>query len=174
MPNIIGYHANDRDRCLEFVNYQTVITSDDTYWLGRGMYFWDNFGNAKYWLSEKRRKHPEVIAWSIVQANIDIDKLLDLTDDDVLDTLNKLWYEYCAKSRRSQDMPLGKKIDLLFGYFTFLSSNYCTIRGHGKYDRVQNGFLVGTYVVSNIKTIYSIRNGTNQSIYNREIVSEVV
>jgi hypothetical protein len=174
MPNIIGYHANDSNRCLEFVNYRTIINSEDTYWLGRGMYFWDNLSNAKYWVSEKRRKAQEVTDWSIVQVNIDIEKLLDLTDDDVLNTLMKLWYQYCAKSHRSTKAPLGKKIDLLFGYFNFLSSNFCTIKGHGKYDREQNEFLVGTYVVSNIKTIYCVKNGTNLNIYNREFISEVV
>lgn len=174
MPNIIGYHANDRDRCSEFVNYRTIITSEDTHWLGLGMYFWDNLGNAKYWLLEKKRKAQEVISWSIVQANINLDQLLDITDEDILDTLNKLWYEYCAKSHRNSNAPLGKKIDILFEYFSLLSSNYCTIKGHGKYDRVQSEFLVGSYLVSNIKTIYCVRNSTDRNIYNRKFVSEVV
>ena len=56
VPNIIGYHANDKEKCQKFVENSICIFSEDTYWLGYGMYFWDTMSNAVYWKTEKFRK----------------------------------------------------------------------------------------------------------------------
>ena len=69
--NIIGYHVNDKDRCQKFIDEEEIIIfSEDIYWLGYGMYFWDNQANAKYWIQEKKRKDKTVEYIAQVKANI--------------------------------------------------------------------------------------------------------
>ena len=57
MQIIKGYHCNDLERTKKFVeNKELIMTQEDGYWLGKGMYFWDNLSNAHYWKKEKERK----------------------------------------------------------------------------------------------------------------------
>lgn len=49
---IILYHSDEENKCKQFVDKENVLilsgnTKDDI-WLGKGMYFWDNMGNAKW------------------------------------------------------------------------------------------------------------------------------
>ena len=55
-PNVNVYHANDRLKVENFLETNELIISKDTNWLGKGMYFWDNLSNARYWKNEKLRK----------------------------------------------------------------------------------------------------------------------
>ena len=74
--NIIGFHTNTKDKIKNFIEKGIPITSEDTTWLGTGMYFWDNLSNAKYWKNEKIRKNEgseETI--KIIKANIIIDDI---------------------------------------------------------------------------------------------------
>lgn len=47
---IIIYHSDEEEKCKEFVDNENVLilsgNSKDDIWLGKGMYFWDNIGNA--------------------------------------------------------------------------------------------------------------------------------
>ena len=47
--NLVLYHCNDEKRCSRFVNSDKymIVSHEDGSWLGQGMYFWDNLGNAK-------------------------------------------------------------------------------------------------------------------------------
>ena len=169
MPSIVGFHTNDEKRCLKFVREDVVINYQDVQWLGFGMYFWDNLGNAKYWLGEKRRKHPKVAKWLIVQAEVDTSNLLDLADDEILGFLNQLWERYCEKKKCLKEQPLGKKIDMLFDFVDSLNV-YKVIKGFGSYEWIiKADFLGDSRIVNNIKTIYCVRSGNNAIIYNREI-----
>ena len=107
-PNIIGYHTNSKIKCKNFMdNENYLIWSKDTHWLGDGMYFWDNLSNADYWLSEKKRKEPQIKEWSIVSANIYLNKMLDLTDEKIVEQYNKLWVSYCEKRKLNPGTLFG-------------------------------------------------------------------
>ena len=70
-PNIIVYHCNDIERCdifLEKKDYM-IESKEDGIWLGEGMYFWDNYSNANYWLHEKERKDTQDKQFSIIKGN---------------------------------------------------------------------------------------------------------
>ena len=56
-PNIIAYHTNYDFKCNHFIKTKTPIISEDTYWLGDGMYFWDNLSNAKFWVNKKKKDY---------------------------------------------------------------------------------------------------------------------
>ena len=76
-PNIIVYHCNDIERCdifLEKKDYM-IESKEDGIWLGEGMYFWDNYSNANYWLHEKERKDTQDKQFSIIKGNAIISKI---------------------------------------------------------------------------------------------------
>ena len=174
-PNIIGYHTNDAKRCQEFLDNGRAIISEDKWYLGCGMYFWDNLANARYWLSEKMRKNkdPLIVEWIIVRANVTLTDMLDLTDDEVLLMVNKLWEMYCAKNRHACNSdPLGKKIDMLFDYFeTSVLSVYKIIKAYDKKAKSleeTNEFLKDTRVYNDRKCFYCVRD--DSVIFDRELV----
>lgn len=182
--NIIGYHVNDKDRCEKFVNNdEYIIFSNDTCWLGYGMYFWDNQANAKYWINQKKRKEKDIQYIGQVQANIFIDKLLDLTDEDVLDTFNVLWEQYCSKARINKNQPIGIKIDRLFDFFKLIEDSFKVIRVFGKYENsIERDFLTyqtkkdssSAKPTNKIKMVYCVRsyeyvcNRTLEGVFKNE------
>ena len=55
---MVGYHANDKERCSKFINEDSflVIDDKDTDFLGKGMYFWEHQSRAEWWLEEKNKE----------------------------------------------------------------------------------------------------------------------
>ena len=89
-PNIDVYHTNDRLKVKIFLKTNELIISKDTNWLGKGMYFWDNLLNAKYWKNEKLRKR-ETTDIKIIKGKIFLEKLLDLTDEETVKYIDDIW-----------------------------------------------------------------------------------
>lgn len=179
--NIIGYHVNDKDRCERFVKEdEYIIFSNDVSWLGYGMYFWDNQSNAKYWINEKKRKENTIRYIAKVQANIFIDKLLDLTDQDILDTFDRLWEQYSSRGNININQPIGLKLDRLFDFLELLDNSYKVIRVFGKYKKQEEkSFLIyktqedktSVELTSKIKMVYCVRD--YEYVCNR-VLEEVV
>lgn len=162
-PNIIGYHTNSPEKCIDFLNKDCIIESKDKYWLGNGMYFWDNHGNALYWAKQKKRKDC-LAKVCIVKANIIIDQLLDLTDNDVIDTINDIWNNYCCRKRINSDRPLGIKLNTLFDFFSDFNDKYKVIKAVGYYkDHKLHNFFIDSNVSSQIKTIYCVKSSNKIS-----------
>lgn len=167
-PNALLFHTNDSHRCFEFINYEDhlVISEEDGIWLGSGMYFWDNVSNAKYWLRIKQKSNPSN-TYSIVQANVFLDDMLDLTDIDICNKMALLWESYKDKVEEddSNNIPLGLKLNVLYKYIQDFRSKYPVIRVFGKYNRTpDNQFwtydLTGRIIepISTIKSIYNIKD----------------
>lgn len=147
-----GYHVNDKERCLQFINEEDcLIISHDKYWLGCGMYFWDNKNNAKYWLKEKKRKDPDK-TYIVVLVNIlnDEESVLDLSNREVENEMNELWKVYCEKKGENFKQPLGIKIDKLFNFFDEL-------------DKIKVIKGIGDYNIKNKKTHKFVYNDSNNS-----------
>lgn len=158
LANIIGYHVNDKDRCEKFLNEdEYIIFSNDISWLGYGMYFWDNQANANYWITQKKRKDKNIQYIAKIQANIFIDKLLDLTDQDVLDTFDRLWEQYCNREKINKNQAIGIKLDRLFDFIKIIDDSFKVIRVFGKYEKLEEkDFLI--YKIQNDKTSVSLTN----------------
>jgi len=157
IPNIIGYHTNAPEKCIDFLNNDCIIESIDKHWLGNGMYFWDNLGNAHYWANEKKRKDnlPKVY---IIRANIVVDQMLDLTDNDIINKINDIWNQYCYRKRINSDKPLGVKLNTLFKFYSNFHSNYKVIKAVGYYkDHKLHNFFIDSNVSSQVKTIYCVK-----------------
>lgn len=176
---IILYHSDIKEKCKEFVidKDKLIISgnSKDDIWLGKGMYFWDNKGNAKWWRKKQVSRNPN-IQYSIVAVNVVANNLLDLTDFDIYMSLNKLWNDICKKCDMDKDVPLGQKLNFFYDVFNF-GEKYDLIKVFGKYNFTPNfGIFKFDYSTSKAeptigaKCIYSIRN--KKCIIEKELVKE--
>ncbi|HAN09060.1 MAG TPA: hypothetical protein DCP90_00420 [Clostridiales bacterium] len=168
--NIIGYHTNDLERCKRFVLDKdfVIVTEKDTWWIGKGMYFWDNRYNTQYWLEEKRRKECNNMPIGIVTCNIYMDNMLDLTDKEIADKFEELWEEYLQNTQENLvSLPLGVKIDKILGYLENVSQIIKVIKVYGLYNEThENSFIKNsasfvkkvTKPVGNVKAIYCVRD----------------
>ena len=178
-PNVNVYHANDRLKVENFLETNELIISKDTNWLGKGMYFWDNLSNARYWKNEKLRKK-ETTDIKIIKGTIFLEKMLDLTDEEPVRYINDIW-NFISKFSEIQKIKiekaeLGRKLDVIFDFYkAHLSKefDYNVIKCLGSYKRNLMGnldlFSESNLTLSN-KIIYSIKE--NICIGKFEIVDE--
>ena len=151
-----GYHANDKERCSRFIEDEAflVIDDEDTEFLGTGMYFWEHQSRAEWWLKEKSKE-------SIVKAELNLTKLLDLTDDEKLKFIELIadkFYKGMARKGIKQNQ-VGLKLNYLFEVNKWLSETYETIKAHFYYERKDEfNFLYGSKLTGKCVDIYTIRN----------------
>lgn len=141
VPNIIAYHSNDKGKCEKFVSENNLIwCGEDGEWAGRGMYFWDNLSNAKYWMHQNQKR--KVGNYSIVQATLLIDKLMDLTDQDVRNAIGKLWICLITKiEKENMSFTLGAKINFLYDHTELIIKCYPIIKMFGEYNNTPSDVL---------------------------------
>jgi len=162
---IVGYHGNKKSKCLAFIKSGVLISCDDSKWLGRGMYFWDNKSNADYWLKEKIRK-TELDCMedgAIIQALIDCDEMLDLTDQSVVEELNNVWVLLRVRDKKfSYDAELGYKLNYILERIEDFSS-ISVIKGIGDYRdyyrRKGDDFFIlkDSRIIEDVKVLYCVR-----------------
>lgn len=175
---VILYHSDEENKCKEFLDKNGLIISGnsrDDIWLGKGMYFWDNMGNANWWRHKQCNKNPGK-QYNIVIANVVLNNLLDLTDYDVYMKLDELWKQICQMCNLDSDVPLGGKLNFLFDSFNF-EEKYDVIKVYGKYNNTPNkGFFKFDYKTMKseptigVKCIYSVRK--ESCIIEKEMVKE--
>lgn len=153
-----GFHANDKTRCEKFLSdYSYLIISEDTEFLGNGMYFWEQLSRAEWWLKEK---HKDVI----VSAEIITDAMLDLNDPAVCSRIQHL-YERIGSAVRNRyikkypkmDIQTGVKLNVLFEMYSFYMNAYKVVRGTRVYDIEEPLFLANSKLSSRAVDIYCIR-----------------
>lgn len=75
MPNmkIPLFHCNLTPIVAELLALRSVVSNHpmDIYWEGDGMYFWDNFGNARYWKMQKPvQLRSSNVVWNLITKKI--------------------------------------------------------------------------------------------------------
>jgi len=176
ISNLKLYHCNDATRCNRFLadNSYYIKCEEDGKWLGSGMYFWDNISNALYWHDIKIRNNKN-IEYLFISANIVINKLLDLTDELECKKMDFLWYAYQNTINKHEKIELGKRLNILFEYFSeIFEPNYDVIKIYGYYKIDDNCKFVeydpsikSPQPILNIKCIYSVR--TISCIFDRKV-----
>lgn len=152
-----GYHANDRERCERFINEKSYIidSEDDTEYLGRGMYFWDNMPQAEWWLKRKRDG-------AIVSAELNLDCVLDLTQKEIADQMAEL-YKLVPEAFMEKyiirygclDNLLGVRLNILFESFEESMNNFNVVKAQRSYPRKEESeFLKKTKLTSQTVSIY--------------------
>lgn len=110
------FHCNETDKIqlvLEDENKIDILKAHkDKYWIGTGIYFWDNLGNANYWKNDKIRKNTN-IKYSIVRVNVCLDNKLDFTDPDIRSKFNSI-LESLSGYDSLQKLGFGEQIDYFF------------------------------------------------------------
>ena len=158
MGKLNGFHANDKARCEKFLSdYTYLIISEDTDFLGDGMYFWEQQSRAEWWLKEK---HKDVI----VSAEIITDDLLDLNDPMVCSKIQHV-YERIGSAVKNRyirkypnmDIQTGVKLNVLFEMCSFYMNTFKVIRGTRVYDIEEPLFLTNSKLSSRAVDIYCIR-----------------
>jgi len=128
---VIGYHANEYQKCERFLSGKFEV-SNDTDWLGTGMYFWDNLSNAKYWKREKVRKGdpPHEEACKIVKARISCEHLLDLADTEIPAGFCRLWQgaKHKIGNDKRSNMGFGQKIDFIIFYYSDMQDDCLVVK----------------------------------------------
>jgi hypothetical protein len=177
----ILFHSNEEKKCEEFVSEKIHLISSenkrDDIWLGVGMYFWDNEGNAKWW-NEKQSKRNLHKKYKIIRVNADTSNLLDLTDYDVYKKMEEIWKNLCKKINADSEKPLGYKLDTLFHSFPRFKEKYMAIKVFGKYNRTPVDGLfpfdcksMKAEPTMAVKCIYNVKN--YDCILKSEIIEEV-
>jgi len=153
---MIGYHANDRSRCSEFITNRNylIIDSNDTDFLGKGMYFWEHESRAEWWLTEKHKE-------SIVKAELNLTDVLDLTDDEKLQYISRIADKFNSVMQQEGIKPaqLGLKLNYLFETCKILSDTYTGIKAHLYYEKKPEAdLLYGSKLTGKCVDVYTVRN----------------
>lgn len=165
------FHCNDKKKINSFMKNKELIISNhvmDEKWAGKGMYLWDNKGNAKYWYDQKKR-HVDESEIGIISMFLEYssETLLDLTDLEqekkckkILDFFSKNNVEVSSKD------PLGIKID-----FICERLGYKTVKIMGYYEKTPTtGFLKKSKVSNKNKVIYCVKDGNSDILKNFRII----
>ncbi|NBK21287.1 MAG: hypothetical protein EOM68_04595 [Spirochaetia bacterium] len=158
-PVVVGFHTNSTEKCDKLLHGE-FWASEDTHWLGKGLYFWDNFANAQYWRHQKiRKKEVAMEGISIIKAYIDCERVLDLTDIEILNTMSRVWEcIYILDKKVDRNLKLGQRIDFILKRYPDMDCP--VVKGIGEYRNSENHkFFEGTRLVSDVKIIYSVRDG---------------
>ena len=148
------YHCNHESVTSQLMTGKLVISQhpNDDSWGGRGMYFWDNLGNARYW--SKQKCGETKIVRCVVNFNFD-DDILDLTDYYIESKFAKL---LSLTGDFIKDKPIGKKIDYLCK-----NIGYKIVRFFGEYEQTPQTDLINDTNIPNkltnkVKIIYCVKN----------------
>lgn len=159
MASIEGYHVNKEQKCKDFLNKETaLIISVDQEYLGRGMYFWDNKANAKYWFKQQRRKHP-CDSLMAVSCNLSLEKLLDLTDGDIRRVVDKAWHT--IQNRAENDgvpLKMGARLDYIRRFHPLIKT-LNIYKMLAQYENDEHKYNFGSpYLACNVRTIYCVKD----------------
>ena len=168
-PIIKVYHCNSEEKCNDFIIRKKLIESNhpyDSFWLGKGMYFWDNLGNAKYWRKEKLKKNKSQNL-KIICCFVSLEKVLDLTDSEEIELIHKLWKEIDVEPNlninKKKKTKIGDKLNFIYDFFPEFIKNYNIIKTIGenyKHNDIffDNKNFNGVKPGISSKVIYNVKN----------------
>jgi hypothetical protein len=152
------YHVNTHAKVNNLIDNNELnisVHESDNQYTGTGMYFWDNKGNANYWLGEKlKHESKKNLCLLVISAEYSTDELLDLMDyaqekeyQNILSRLSKIGV-FSGKT-------LGEKVDYLCDYL-----GCKLVRSLTYYPGTpQTNLLEQSRVTNKSKVIYCIKPG---------------
>lgn len=160
---------------IQFLEKKKLIISDhpdDNSWGGRGMYFWDNEGNAKYWKTQKEKHNLSTEILKIYVSFNYEDDLLDLTDLEQERMLEKIikFVSSSPKTKYLSNADIGSKIDFFCEKF-----GVKLVKFFGKYPFTPNTSVINSddeksKLTNKIKLIFCIKEGNDDLIkYTKKI-----
>jgi len=128
-----AFHSNSKEKIEYFIKDPAyMIISEHPYddnWCGEGMYFWDNFGNAKNW---KNKKTKATIAQCFLVYSDN--SILDFSDYQVARKMQQLIENMSSKRNemKFESNKAGKKIAFLANLL-----NVKVVKVIGKYPNLK-------------------------------------
>lgn len=166
-----AYHSNTPEKIQTFIsNGSYMIISEHSFddnWCGKGMYFWDNKGNADFW--NTKRIGPSKVATCFLV--ISEDEFLDLSDYKIAERMQKLITKLGTRDRNLIDGKPGKKIDFLANV---LKSKVIKVIGSYPYAKNSSFFvdLDDAHPTTSNKIIYCVKPGSSDIIKYRKLAEE--
>lgn len=108
------YHVDSKENNEHFIAGHKIPESmEDGDWGGKGLYFWDNIENAKYW--KKTHWKENAYKASIVKTLFKIkdDDLLDLTEPNNVKIFEKSLQSINIRAQQSREMDIKNKSDYI-------------------------------------------------------------
>lgn len=159
MASIVGYHVNTKNKCESFLKDTSQLAlSYDTQYLGKGMYFWDNTANSKYWLNKRKRDNNVETYW-VIKNGISLDALLDLCNANVRKRIDKLVAKDKSLSQKLNSRNVfGAQLDYLCGVIPYFDK-FDVIRMQARYDYDSYRFrsMTSRYMDYSSRTIYCVK-----------------
>lgn len=79
------YHVDLQENNQRFCKGDSLDQSiENGKWAGTGLYFWDNLGNAKYWIKSHWKNDPEKASIVETQLKVDQNVFWDLTEPETV------------------------------------------------------------------------------------------
>ncbi|MDN6070593.1 MAG: hypothetical protein L0I48_05290 [Lactococcus plantarum] len=150
------YHVNNIEKIEYFFTENKLVVSNhrsDGKYAGKGMYFWDNRGNADYWFNQKLKHCKKSdLCLLIVSTEYDTESFLDLTDSSQEKEYMKI-LDSISKYDVFKGKNLGEKVDYLCEYLGCKIVRFITF-----YPRTQKSRLLeGSFVTNKNKVIYCVK-----------------
>ncbi|HDT7934295.1 TPA: hypothetical protein RD601_000714 [Enterococcus faecium] len=166
------YHCGKKDTINKFCENQNFIPISnhkyDNKWAGPGMYLWDNLYNAKHWLNSRSDKKNRSICKCMLE--IEEEHLLDLTDLEIVESMQKLIELMEKHEEISVNDEVGIKISFLSNYMGAKA-----IKIFGDYPNLKKSpfFNVPSKNVPHVdittKVIYCVKEGNPDVLTKREL-----
>ncbi|WP_099299692.1 hypothetical protein [Pediococcus pentosaceus] len=171
----VVYHANTEENVEKFIGGSLIISQhpNDDYWLGEGMYFWDNKDNAVFW--NKRRRDSEHTAIAKSQLAYHDSDIIDMVDTSAIFKLRKQIQKICnilgLKFSQYKHKP-GASLDLLARYLKMNNrETFKLVRGAAHYDRqptysitVDDDNIGRSHLTGKVKLMYCVRDDSLLSL----------
>lgn len=164
------YHADSKKRNDDFIENKTplLVSVEDGYWCGSGMYFWDNMSNALYWLDHVKKSRKVYSSICLARLQYSKEECLDLTDEAEAKQLIKYANAFLDKMSPSERPNLDKRKPGAIVNFVFNSMKaagmptFKVVKLSGLYgsksNSIFNEWFKGPHATLRSKTIYSVRN----------------
>lgn len=185
------YHVDNSLNNQKFARGEMIDPSDeDGEWAGKGLYFWDNIGNAHYW-AESRRYSNVTISRAMMQTLDEF--ILDLTEPESVSNFLHLAEFLLTKINRDADFSsIAEKGALINGVYEslqrlnkkegsrgLLPQLFKVVKVNGYYPatperdffKVSGSRRNSPHVTLKAKVIYAVRDQT--ILEQREVIEEV-
>jgi len=121
---LIGYHGTFGEDIISvmknILDSGFILSDKENEWLGRGIYFFDNDAQAKWWGKEQCKKN-KIFKYGIIKAVISYEKILDLDNLDDRKKYEEACYEYSKEIAKRKPVFKDKSQAELLIQCLFLS-----------------------------------------------------
>lgn len=149
-----GFHGTRQNEADEIIrtNFKPSARNAGAY-LGEGVYFFDNqLGHAKDWAENRAGNRMRGTAVAVIQSEVRYGKLLNLTDDEHLQTVR--WFKTEFERNGRTRTTLAAIIDIVADKTGAEVVKACRIRGNSL--QMEHGFSADVEIILAVRALGNI------------------